>query len=212
MSENPFASPTQTDGPTFNAPKKPNAPTATMAFTVVTLILGIMGLFGVCMGIAGLLMNDFVVGQAIENLPEDDPQRIMQEKMQEAQQGMLIPNIVVQVSNLFVAGLLTMGSILTLMRKVAGPGLLVKAFLLAILFNLLRMVVTIVMQLQMKPAMMEAMQSVPGGDAAAGIFEASFMIGIVIGALVGVGLIIYYFFAYRHFISDRAKQYFATFQ
>lgn len=216
MSENPYVTkvPSSPTGAAMPPNSNSSVPTGTQVFTVISLVLGIMGLLGVFAGLAGLLFNNLMTGQIIENLPADDPSRILQEKMLAAQEGFLIPQIILQLMNLFVAGGLTLGAIMTLNRKPTGPGLLMKAFLAAIVFVLIRLALTTFMQIRMKPALSEAFAQSTGPEAEMikNVTEASFIVGIVIGAVVAIAMAAYYFMAYRNFMSESAQRYFATFK
>ena len=127
MSNNPFETPPPqkpvanpyTPGGVAGPPAKKSLPGGMMAIAIICLILGLGGLSGSCfggvaLGFQGALM-DF-----IENAPIPEADKEFNRMNMAAQQGAMIPAIVLMVVNLFVAGLLVFGSIGGLRRKESG--------------------------------------------------------------------------------------------
>jgi len=158
MSDNPFASPTQNPGNMpqpggqYQGPMR--TPTAITAVTIISLILGVLGLFGVCAGVGGFFVAKSM-NATFEELAEKDPQMKMQLDVQEAQQKFMLPAMIITSFNLFIASGLVIGSIMTLMRKKIGPGLLKKCFLVAIFYCIVRIIFTAITQLMTKGDILE---------------------------------------------------------
>ncbi len=214
MSDNPFASPYPlTPGQPVESPgypQKPMTPTWVNVICIITLVLGVLGLFSVFMTVGGIFVN-----RAMQAKLEVDDSEIAQAqtRLYRETNKHLIPNLILQVANLFITASLIIGSIMTLTRKAAGPGLLRNVFLIAILFNVLRSIYSLYVQIQMKEVMVSSMMAgnPPKPEMVMQIMEVGYYVGLIVGVVVALALIGFYFFSYRYFGGEPAKKYFASF-
>ena len=152
MSNNPFEAPQEQ--PLSAQPMSPGAsprpvmPGAVTAISIICLILGILGLCGACFQDLALGFQSSMM-EYVDSMPQPPANKEFNRLNMEAQKPMMIPGIVLMVINLFVATLLLVGSIGCLKRKSGGRSTLRLGLLAAIIFTLIRIVVTIVSYLSL---------------------------------------------------------------
>ena len=214
MSENPFATP-EVVSETPKAPQK--APGALTAILIICLVMGILGLLGSCIGAGGLAFQGQI--QGMQQNVGDPAQQALQKEMQRIQNQQMIPNLIMIGLNFIVAPLLTIGAIGGLNRKPWGHKLLSIGLLGAIFYVLIRLVVTIIMQVMtmgpMSKAMEDAMAKGGGAEAqAAGMIGNAMQIGIIIGIVITVvwGLLLLglYIWSWMYLRKDQVRNYFGV--
>ena len=175
------------------------------------IVLGSLGLLTGLMGIAGQLFNAGVQSSMEEfmnamqkGVPNKtiEIQRKMQAEMMAVQQRYLVMNLIFLGMQLFVAATLVAGGILALRMKPNGRKLLIAAMSAAVVFELVRLPPTIMMQWEsskvMQPFMDEMMaaSSPQGGGGMTPaqkrtfqtIMRSSMMFGVLFGVAMALGM------------------------
>lgn len=162
--------------------------------TVVAVICLVFGLIGVLAGLLAVLQMVFAQQIADAMVPAGqagDLQREMNEAMSSITSKYLIPNIIITVTSILISSSLVIGAFGILTRKVWAPSWMRKLFLAAIIFEVLRGIVYVFMQVDMLPVMQESMtkmteSSAPGNanmESMQTIQQMSLIIGIVFWGL-----------------------------
>ena len=134
MSENPYqSSPGGPDSVSVAAQQKPIGLTAV---PVICLILGVLGVLGGMFGVVALFFQDSV--NELQGLQTDPGIVEFQNKMQDFQRTLFIPNLITSGSNLIAGALLVLGSIGVFGLKEGKRRLLRNALLFATIFAILR--------------------------------------------------------------------------
>ncbi len=210
MSDNPFAAPIP------NAGAKPvikKAPGALTAVLIISLVLGILGLLGSCAGAGGLAFQSSI--QEMQAQAQSDPASVaMQKEMNAVQKKQLIPNLIMIGLNFIVAPLLIFGAIGGLNRKQWGHKILGIGLMLAILYTVIKTVLTAIMQLQMIGPMQKGMeQGMAGTDPAAAEMAAN-VAGVAIYVAIGFSvfwafvLLAFYIWGWTYIRKEPVRQYF----
>ncbi len=216
MSENPFATPEPVSGNT--GPKvNQKAPGGLTALLIICLVMGILGLLGTCLGAGALALQGQI--QGMQQNMGDPSQQAMQKKMEEIQSQQLIPNLIMIGLNFIVAPLLIIGAIGGLNRKPWAHNLLGIGLLAAIFYTVVRIAVTIIMQVMTMGPITKAMEETMAeqGEAqakAAEIFGGAMQIGIIIAiifaAVWGLLLLGFYIWGWMYLRKDTVRNYFGV--
>lgn len=211
MSENPFATPEIVS----TSPKvSQKAPAGLTALLIICLVLGILGLLVSCLGAATIAFQGQL--QSMQQNMGDPAQQAMQKEMQSIQNQQLIPNLIMLGLNFIVAPLLVIGAIGGLNRKTWAHNLLSIGILAAIFYVVIKVVLTIIMQVMtMGPitkAMEKAMAEQGGNGAqAAGVIGSAMQIGIIVGivvtAVLGLIMLGFYVWGWLYLRKDTVKNY-----
>jgi len=182
--------------PPAAAATHPRRPTGLAVVCVIAIILGGLGLAGSLVGIVGLTAGSSM--QRAFTLPLQpgmdrrviDAQLAMQRNIQAVADRYWGYNLAFVLACLFVAGGLLAGGIITLGIKPAGRRLLIGAFAVAVVFEVLRAVFHVFMQIEMAAVMSDSMSRImeatspagaPGADQAATIAAVATQVGVFVG-------------------------------
>ncbi len=192
MGDNPFTdNPYKSSAPSF-VPPAPTRPGGVTAIGVLSIVLGAMGLLGGCAGSVGLFINPMMQG-ALQPGPNansiEKAQADMNAQINAVSQRYIVPNVVLMVGVLVLGSALLWGGIQLLRTRPGAPTWLFYTFMALIVFELLRTVFYIFVQLQLLPVVEEFAQRIgrdaPGnpamGDTMVTVMRASMYVGIVIG-------------------------------
>jgi hypothetical protein len=176
--------------------KKPGAGRV-KAIAIISIVFGCLGVFSALGGIAGLVFGQRIQGAMAapsqSGMPQEmvQAQKDMQADLMAVQDRFMPINAVVVALMAVVSVGLLIGGVQCLRRVVPARRVLLTACSAAIVFELLRAVVQVLIQIQTIPLTMrhtERMMSVGGGPAQAMEIAMTFarvflVIGIVMGAL-----------------------------
>jgi len=174
----------------------PRRPTGLTAVCVIAIILGGLGLAGSLMGVVGLTVGSSM--QKAFTLPPQpgmdtqviDAQLAMQREIQAVADRYWGYNLAFVLACLFVAGGLLAGGIIALGIKPAGRALLIGAFAVAVVFEVLRAVFQVFMQVEMVAVMSDSISRImeaaspagaPGAEQAATIAAVATQVGMFVG-------------------------------
>ncbi len=187
------------------SPKTPGAGRV-KAIAIISLVFGCLGVFSALGGIAGLLFGQQIQGAVTAPSQPGMPQEMVQAQknmqadlMAVQDQFMPINAVVVALMAVVSVGLL-IGGVQCLRRVVPARKVLLTACSAAIVFELLRAVVQVLIQIKTIPLTMEhteRMMSVGGGPAQAmeiamTVARVFLVIGIVMGALWLVAKLVFF--------------------
>ena len=217
MSNNPFASP-QPVSAEYETAARRKAPGALTAILIICLVLGILGLLESCFGGAALAFQTQINEFQAKN--PDPIAKKMQQEIEGVQQEQFVPNLIMIGLNFIVAPLLVTGAIGGLNRKTWGYRFLSAGLLLAVFYVVVRVVLTIIIQLAtmgtMTKAMQDGMRQQGGANAAQGaeIVGTAMQVGIYVAIGVSVlwGLIQlgFYFWSWTYLRKDQTRSYFGV--
>lgn len=221
MSENPFAGSSEENryAPpvTANVVTQP-APGALQVIAILCLILGLLGLFNSCAGGAGLVFMSSIKG-FFENAPATAENEFQKINMTAATStAVLIPSIILVIFNFIVAPILFVGSINVLRKKEAGRRLLRTGLLLAIVYSILKAILTIVTQLMTFNAMAAGIEAYEGPiqkEKMETVYQMTKVFGIggaIVTAVFGLVLIGFYFWARGYLNRESVVKYFESFE
>lgn len=174
------------------------------------IVLGSLGLLTGLIGIAGQLFNASVqssmekfMGAMQQGAPNKtlEIQRKMQAEIGAVQQRYLVMNLILLGVQLFVAALLLVGGIQALRMKPVGHKLLIAAMSAAVVFELVRLPPTIIMQWESSKIMQPFMDEMMAGSGPQGggmtpaqkrtfqtIMRSSMMFGVLFGVAMALGM------------------------
>lgn len=190
--------------------KCPGWLTATCIIIAVIAGLGLLGsLFGI---VAGIIQQAASPAMDQGMMQADDPQMLMQQKMQEAQAGTMVVSMILNGINLIIAPWLLISSIGVLIRQKWAPGLFRAGLIAGIVNILVSAAVGIWIQMKVYSAMQEAFtQQAEMDPTAQTVFGVAMIVGFVFAggiALVQIGI---YVFALMSLGWEKNKKYLSTF-
>jgi hypothetical protein len=176
------------------------------AVCVIAIVLGGLGLCASLFGLASLAFQDKIEKFSMQQqTPPGMPngvlkdqmemQKKMQQKMMEVTHRYRGVTLGTTLLNLLCATSLLVGGIMTMKLNPTGRSFLVMVFVAVIVFEIVRLVIMVFMQLDMAAAMTAAFQGGPSNQAAA--FLATSMkigtfVGMGIGFVMALGKIVFY--------------------
>ena len=215
MSDNPFRTPdssSQMAPPATSAYKKP-APGALMPICIICLLLGLMGFGGSCIQGAFLPFLGSMQEQ-MENIPAPAEQKAVQQLQSNAQKAFLVPSIILVLVNFVVAGMLIIGSIGGMQRKMGGRKILSLGLLAAIFYSLLKIGITVYWYFVTSSALAK---DPVGFEVDAEKFQNFLMmtkmitaVTIVVGLVMALALMGFYIWARIYINKPHVVEYFAT--
>ena len=220
MSENPFASPTESTE--FGQPVKPavvskHPPGALQIIAILCLILGILGLLTSCATGIGLAFQGFAM-EIFENSPASAQNEVQKLNLKAAMSPVpLIGNGILAALNLGIASMLIIGGIGVLQKKESGRNMLRFGTLLAIVYNVLKMILAVVGQLIVNSNLGAAIDAYEGPvdkEEMQTLFEMTKLLGIggaVFAAVICLALIGFYFWARGYLNREEVVNYIASF-
>lgn len=223
MSDNPFKS--QPDEPvhvavpaTTGPAPPPSAPGALTPILVFCLIFGIFGLIGTCMGGVGLASMSVVEGflDSVPNVPEE--QKEFNKINMAAQRGAMVPGIVLMLINLVLATTLIMGSIGCFKRKEASRAFLRTALLAAVVYSVLKIVVTIYSAISANSAINTAIENLKDDPMYQDILtqhtstQIFTTIGMVVSMVIAVAMLGFYLWSRSYLNKTSVIEHFAAVQ
>lgn len=220
MSDNPFAASGEDPryAPPVSASVVPQpAPGALQVIAILCLILGLLGLFNSCAGGGGLALISVIKG-FLDQAPvtaENEFQKINLDAAMSP--AVLIPSIVLLIFNFVVSPILVIGSIGVLQKKESGRKLLRLGLMLAIVYNILKAVLSIVAQLMTLNAAAAGIDAYEGPvekEKLEGVLEMTKILGLggaIVAAIFAVALIGFYFWSRGYLNRQDVIKYFASF-
>jgi hypothetical protein len=157
MSSNPFSDP-QMSRPGVSLPAgQKMRPGALTASCILVLVLGILGLLtGLCgvvtLPFAGQLQGSLLLKPGPDANPLEKAQYDYQIESIAIQRQYIVLNFTLTAVLVVLASLMTVGAIMALRWRPAGRGFLVYVLLAVIVFEMVRMAVTLVVSLETLPA------------------------------------------------------------
>lgn len=138
---------------------------------IIAIVLGALGFFAIGIGIVGAVMSDAIQKMATMGMPANSPQAQQQIKLQKdinAVTDKWAPvNYALFAVQFVVVGCLIVGGVKAFRLQPSGHRLLLMAFLIAIAFELMRLIPTISIQMAtadiMEEFMADAMKASSGG-------------------------------------------------
>ncbi len=214
MSDNPFRTPepsTQAVPATY-AYNKP-APGALTPICIICLILGLLGFGGSC--VQGIFLPfQGIMQEQMDNIPAPAEQKAIQELQANAQKTLLVPTIILLLVNLVVAGMLIIGSIGGLQRKMGGHKILSLGLLAAIFYSLLKIGITAFWYFATSSALAK---DPVGFEGDAEKFQNYLMltkmitaVSICVGIVMALALMGFYIWARTYVNKPHVVEYFAT--
>lgn len=157
---NPYAAPVQSYAPGKHGPAGSGRSGWYTFYCVIAIVLGGLGLAGALMGGASLVANQYLKRAVMQQpmgpgVPEELAKlnQEMQREVYAVESRYFYYLITSQVLLLFVAGLLLAGGIMALQMKRFGVNLLANAFMVASVFDVGRLVLTVIYQMEMGQVM-----------------------------------------------------------
>ena len=168
------------------------------AVCVIAIVLGGLGLCGSVLGLGSLAFQDKIEKFSMQQqtpagMPDGilknqmEMQKKMQQKMMEVTHRYRGITLGTTLLNLLFATSLLVGGIMTMKLNPTGRTFLVTVFLAVIVFEIVRLVITVFMQLDMAAAMTAAFQGGAGANQGAALLATSMKVGTFIG--MGIGLV-----------------------
>lgn len=218
MSDNPFKSqpsePTPQTVPATEIPAPPrSAPGALTPILIICLILGIFGLLGSC-GSGVVVVFQSVFADFIADVPGRVEDKEFQRLNFSVQKKMMVPGLVLAAINLVIATMLVIGSIGGLRRKDSGRSLLSTAILAAIVYGILKIVVTIYSYFVTMSGLSEAVANYEGeADPAVLTSLLQFgklggIIGTVFAVVFALAILGFYIWARSYLNKSQVVEYF----
>jgi hypothetical protein len=196
---NPYAAPV----PSY-MPGKPGVPGSGRSgwytfYCVIAIVLGGLGLTGALMGGVSLIANQYLKQAAMQQpMGPGVPQEMaklnqeMQREVYAVESRYFYYLMTAQILLVFVAGLLLTGGIMALSMKRFGARLLANAFLVASVFDVARLVLTVIYQMEVGQVMRKYLGEIfekagqQGGKEPPPEFTG--MMSTFMGAMLGVGI------------------------
>lgn len=193
------------------------------AVCVIAIVLGGLGLCTSLFGLASLAFQDKIEKFSMQQQPpagmpngmfksQMEMQKKMQQKMLEVAHRYRGVNLGITLLNLLFASSLLVGGIMTMKLNPTGRTFLAAVFLAVIVFEIVRLVITVFMQLDMAAAMSAAFQGGPGTDQATALLATSMKVGTFVGMGIGfvlaLGKIIFYGIGASYLGRSKVRQLF----
>lgn len=221
MTDNPFAA--SGDDPRYAPPVSASvvpqhAPGALQVIAILCLILGLLGLLNCCAGGGGLAFMPVIKG-FLDQAPATADNEFQKINLDAATStAVLIPSIALLVFNLVVAPMLVIGSIGVLRKKESGRSMLRLGLLMAIVYNLLKAVLSVVAQLlnfNAVSARIDAYEGPVEKEKIEAVFEMTKIFGLggaIVAAIFALALIGFYFWSRGYLNREEVIKYFASFE
>ena len=163
-------------------------------FCVVALLLGLLGMLSNVFVIASPFVAEFLNGMTGDQGLTEDMIKARDE-LQAMEKAQYIPNLIFALMNFVVAGLLIVGAVVGLNRKPSAPKLLGMAFLMAIVFNVLRLIYTLVFTIKDMDKSLELSlaQAGPEAESLKAFAEITAWIVLGLSVLFTLGIMLFYF-------------------
>ena len=210
MADNPYSdNPYQASTPTA-VPYRAPRPGGVTVIGVLAIILGLLGVLGGCIGGVSIFLNPMIqnaVAPGPNANPVEKAQAEMNAQISAIGERYIVPNVILMLVWFVLAGALTFGGIQLLRVRPGAATLLYYTFMGLIVFELLRTVFGVFIQLQMFPVIEEFTKRIiregPAGNPAIGQTMASVMrfstiIGLIFGIAWPLVKIIVYGFSMRY--------------
>lgn len=219
MSDNPFAMPPEPGNQGFSLDvgksTPQSAPGALMVILIFCLILGILGLLGTCATGAVIGMQS-----TFEKMIMEGPGPIEQKEFQRLNMAVskkaMMPGLILAGVNLIIATMLVVGSIGALRGKETGRSLLSTALLAAIVYSVLKIIVTIYSYFVTMSGLQAAVDNYQGeADPAMLAQQMQFgkiggIVGAVFGVVIALAILVFYLWARGYINKDKVVSYFAS--
>lgn len=210
---NPYQTPEAEDA--ASRPLQPGQrPGGLIAICIIALLIGCFGGLSSLFQLAAIAAQPKIqkmVEKTQQGIPEKElqPQRALQQKITDSQKRFVPLTVAILVVNIFIAGTLTVSSIQTLCFQPIGIALLSKTFGVAILFEIIRAIVYVIMQLNIRPQIAEAFQQAAADmksrgadqhsiDKVSEFADIAIWIGLAFFLAFILTKIIFYFIGYRY--------------
>ncbi len=165
----------------------PVRPLGITVIGVLTILGGIVGLLSGLMGIAQLLLAEKLSAMFIPSgTPMADTQMQFQQEMQAVTKSFLVPNLLMMVFGMVIAGFLLVGGIGLLRNQKRAVSLLSRLFLAMIFFEVCRSVLNAIVQWQMYPVMAKYMKQMASGNGQPGASGEMIAQMAMVGAVIGL--------------------------
>ena len=127
------------------------------AIGVFCIVGGILGLLVGLIGIISLIFGAAMASAFVPTGPQQQVQQEMNSKIQEVTSAFMIPNVLIILGTISVCSCLLVGGIGVFGQRPRGRILLLKALLIAMILECLRVTLHVLTQLEMLPIMEEYM-------------------------------------------------------
>lgn len=218
MSENPYQAPLPNPQTAIDSHPTNKAPTGLKLICIACIVFGGLGSFGSVLGVGVLLFQEQFA--EFQTKFTDPSQHEMQAKMTEIQTANFIPNMFLVICNIFIGLFLLVGGVGILTKKRWGQNILSRALIAAMIFVLVRIVVTSFQQIKVFEVMKETvMDQMPAGGQAGGpaeetmqsIIMASMYFGVAVSVVMALIFAAFYFWGWRYLKRDSCQEYLSTF-
>lgn len=211
MTDNPFQSPGSAEAVIRYPSGQPRAAGALTVILIFCLIISGLGFLGSCLGSLGTAMNYAIMNEVGQPNP-NDPGAAFAKKMEEVNNAVAIPNMIVMGLNFIIAPLMFTGAIGCLNRKTWGHSLLRWSLVAAIIFIFLRSIFSFFVQLRMKSVMGEGFGNAmnkggPDPQTMASFMSGFFWVMIILGIIWTVVQAGFYLWSYLYLNKPEIKTY-----